>query len=328
GQRERGQPALEVGRPLVARLQPAAAAVDPGPGLDAAHALQDDVGGADLERDALVDLPALRDAVGALRPLEGAVDRVLRLLHDDLDQVRRREHPLLHQDGAQPLARHHGLAGVHVLAQGDAALAQQQLAHAVVGVGGGGEDEVAGLHDHAPAQAHVAQGQHSREATLVERLEQVRYVALGETTLLLHRAWDDAILPRTSSTNRSRSGSAAACTGGSRSTVTVPGRSEKRPLGRSTSVPPTTTGTMRLSASMAAMKTPFLNSPSSPVRLRVPSGKARKPLPARSEATAAAIEARARSRSFRSTGMRPARSMAVPRNGILKSSFLTSTCKS
>ena len=65
-------------------------------------------------------------------------------------------------------------------------------------------------------------------------------------------------------------------------------------------------GTIRLSASIAITKAPFLKSPSSPDGLRVPSGKMMKALPALSDATARAMAERASAASRRSTSMKPA----------------------
>ena len=60
--------------------------------------------------------------------------------------------------------------------------------------------------------------------------------------------------------------------------------------------PWTATGTMGACAWIAMMKPPFLNGSNSPPRLRVPSGKIRKELPARSESAPHSIDCIACSR--------------------------------
>ena len=60
---------------------------------------------------------ALLQAVLALGPLERAVDDLLRVLDDHLDQVLRRQDALLDQHGAQALARPDRAARVGELAQ-------------------------------------------------------------------------------------------------------------------------------------------------------------------------------------------------------------------
>ena len=55
--------------------------------------------------------------------------------------------------------------------------------------------------------------------------------------------------------------------------------------------PATATGTTGTWAWIAMMNPPFLKGSSAPVRLRVPSGKIRKELPARSDSAPRAIEA-------------------------------------
>ena len=86
--------------------------------------------------------------------------------------------------------------------------------------------------------------------------------------------------------------------------------------------PRTATGTIGHCASMAIMKPPFLNGSSSPVRLRVPSGKMRNELPARIDRAPSPIEASAFSRFPRSTATKPPTSKTVPINGTLCSSAL------
>jgi hypothetical protein len=79
-------------------------------------------------------------------------------------------------------------------------------------------------------------------------------------------------------------------------------------------------------ALMAMMKPPFLNGKSSDVRLRVPSGKIRKELPALIESAARSIEAIDASRRSRSTATNPPASITLPSTGSLVSSALNKTC--
>ena len=81
--------------------------------------------------------------------------------------------------------------------------------------------------------------------------------------------------------------------------------------------PLTATGTTGAWACSAMMKPPFLNGSSSPVRLRVPSGKIRNELPWPSDATAASTDANDLRRSARSTATNPPRSNAIPISGTL-----------
>ena len=80
--------------------------------------------------------------------------------------------------------------------------------------------------------------------------------------------------------------------------IQLPLRIESRP-------PCTATGTTGAPPLIAMMKPPFLNGSSSPVLLRVPSGKIKNELPARSDSAPLSIDLSAASLFRRSTGMKP-----------------------
>ena len=90
-----------------------------------------------------------------------------------------------------------------------------------------------------------------------------------------HRGNRAAIDARTRSTSASRSSwtKPAVSTGAPRSTRTVTGQMSGLPFRMAFRPPLTATGTIGACALMAMTKPPFLNGSSSPVRLRVPSGK-------------------------------------------------------
>ena len=79
-------------------------------------------------------------------------------------------------------------------------------------------------------------------------------------------------------------------------TLIVTGRMIGLPFRIALCVPRMTSGTIWARPRMAMTKPPFLNGSSSPLRLRVPSGKTRNELPARSAAAAASIATRLCSR--------------------------------
>ena len=75
-------------------------------------------------------------------------------------------------------------------------------------------------------------------------------------------------------------------TGGRNATRMVVGQMSALPFRIASRPPITATGTTGAYALMAITKPPFLNGSSSPVLLRVPSGKMKKALPARSASAA------------------------------------------
>ncbi len=85
-----------------------------------------------------------------------------------------------------------------------------------------------------------------------------------------------------------------------------PARSARLPLRIAARPPETATGTIGACALIAMTKPPFLNGSSSPVRLRVPSGKMRNELPARSASAARSTGRQALLRLARSSGTNPA----------------------
>ena len=82
------------------------------------------------------------------------------------------------------------------------------------------------------------------------------------------------------------------------------------------------TGTIGACALSAMMKPPFLNGSSSPVRLRVPSGKIRNELPVAQRLGGPLDRRQALLGLPRSSGTKPARSNARTRIGSLRSSAL------
>ena len=144
----RGQPVL--------LAEPAHRAPDPRPALDPAHAFHDQVGRRHAQHDDFArGQVALLELEGAFVPLEHAVDDLLHLLGDAVHEVLGPDGAALHEQGALALAR---LDRAHRLLEraiGDEPLAQEHLAQAIVGIGGGGEDEpafaeVEGLGDLSP----------------------------------------------------------------------------------------------------------------------------------------------------------------------------------
>ena len=105
-------------------------------------------------------------------------------------------------------------------------------------------------------------------------------------------------------------------------TLTWTGRTTALPFRIAARPPWTATGMIGACASIAMMNPPFLNGRSWPVRLRVPSGKIRKELPARSDTAPRDIDAFAFSGSLRSTGTNPPTSKTIPMMGNLCSSAL------
>ena len=97
---------------------------------------------------------------------------------------------------------------------------------------------------------------------------------------------------------------------------------DRLPFRIASRAPVMATGTTGACALSAMMKPPFLNGSSSPVRLRVPSGKIRNELPSRSASAARSIAGRLCSGLPRSSGTNPARSNARTRIGSLRSSAL------
>jgi len=83
------------------------------------------------------------------------------------------------------------------------------------------------------------------------------------------------------SASRSSSVSPAVATAGASSTVMVTGQISGLPFLIAARPPDTVTGTIGVWALIAITKPPFLNGSSSPVRLRVPSGKTTNELPSR-----------------------------------------------
>ena len=211
------EPRLPVLHPLELRGQPAHRPVDARPGVDAADALQDQVGRADVELDRFLRVTAQLEPVVSLRPLEGAVDDLLRVLDHALDEILGRERPLLDEHRPQPLARHHRLARVGELAQGDAPASEHQLAQPLVAARGRREDHPPVLHHDALAGPGRRERQDPCPATLVESLDQAREVLLGQAPLGLHAGVGSPPVPArgsssaaamracTSATRRSRS---------------------------------------------------------------------------------------------------------------------------
>src|SRR5687768_8783092 len=105
-------------------------------------------------------------------------------------------------------------------------------------------------------------------------------------------------------------------------TLTWTGRTIGLPLRIAALAPLMATGTTGTCASIAITNPPFLNGSRSPVRLRVPSGKMRNELPARSDSAPREIEASAFSRSARSTATKPPTSNTFPMIGNFRSSAL------
>ena len=177
---------LEVRRALVAGVFAPDGAVDTAPGVDAADAFDDQVGRAQVELDGLGRRRPLLDAVVALRPEEEAVDDLARLVDHAGHQVLGGERSLLHQDGAQPLARSHRVRTVYELLQADASAAQELLAQPVVGARRRGKDHLAVLHGDGLAHAGARERDLAAPALLVERQHQGRKVALRQAAFALH----------------------------------------------------------------------------------------------------------------------------------------------
>ena len=82
------------------------------------------------------------------------------------------------------------------------------------------------------------------------------------------------------------------------------------------------TGTMSTPESIARWKPPFLNGPSRPSRVRVPSGKMTTDWPDRIRRAASPTVRRADAAFWRSMKMKRPAAMAQPNSGILDSCFL------
>ena len=128
--------------------------------------------------------------------------------------------------------------------------------------------------------------------------------------------------PRRSELSRSSTVRPVVSTGSPIRTRIVTGRTTGLPLRIAARPPVTATGTTGACAWMAMMKPPFLKGSRASVRLRVPSGKIRNELPARSDSAPRAIEANDCSGSRRSTGTNPPTCIARPSSGSLESSAL------
>ena len=102
----------------------------------------------------------------------------------------------------------------------------------------------------------------------------------------------------------------------------VTGLDDGLPLRIASRAPVIATGTTGACPLIAMMNPPFLNGNSSPVRLRVPSGKIRNELPSRSASAARSIAGRLCSGLPRSSGTNPARSKARTSTGSFRSSAL------
>src|SRR6185503_19231858 len=133
-----------------------------------------------------------------------------------------------------------------------------------------------------------------------------------------------ATSPRTTAISSSRSSRVRPVvgTGFPILTLTLTGLTMGLPLCIAARPPLIASGITGVCAPMALMNPPFLNGRRSPVRLRVPSGKIRKELPALSDSAPMAIDRIALSRSLRSMGTNPPTSNTVPMIGILCSSAL------
>ena len=104
--------------------------------------------------------------------------------------------------------------------------------------------------------------------------------------------------------------------------LTVTGRMIRLPRRMAARPPWMATGTIGAPALIAMMKPPFLNGSISSVSLRVPSGKIRNELPARSDRAPASIDRIADSFLLRSIGMKPPIRNARARTGMRSISCL------
>ena len=111
----------------VAGLDAAHAPFDAAPGLDAPDALDDRVGRAHVEGDGLGGRGPRLQPEPPLRPLEGAVDDLLRVLDHRGHELLGGEHAFFHEDRAQTLAGLHRLTRVHELPEAQAAGLPQRL---------------------------------------------------------------------------------------------------------------------------------------------------------------------------------------------------------
>jgi hypothetical protein len=125
------------------------------------------------------------------------------------------------------------------------------------------------------------------------------------------------IASRTLATTASRSSNVqpAVGTGGRNRTVIAAGQMTQLPLRIASSPPVTATGTIGAWALMAITNPPFLNGSSSPVRLRVPSGKMKNEVPSARVRAARSTAGQLWSRFARSTGTNPAMSNAHTSTG-------------
>ena len=124
--------------------------------------------------------PAFREVIEALRPLERAVDDLLRVVHDGLDQLagveRAGSTSIVPRRMPLPMAR----LGVDVLVERDASPPEEQLAQPVVPRGGEGEDEAAVLHPHALLHPHVVEGEEAGPVAGVDLAHEVGELVIGE----------------------------------------------------------------------------------------------------------------------------------------------------
>ena len=144
-ERELVEERLAAGDHGVARLQTAAAALHAAPGLDLPEAVEDQLRRADVQLDRLARRPARLQLVAAAAPLEREQRDVAGLLDDALHERLRFEDALLDQHRSQALAGPDRAPGVFELPQREETASQQPRPEAVVGVRGGGEDELAAL---------------------------------------------------------------------------------------------------------------------------------------------------------------------------------------